>query len=633
MELSNSDDISDDEKHNEDDFQTWTMKDSVIFLIDAGELMFQTTSEGEIPFQNSLKCAIATIQDKIVASHSDLVGVCLFGTKEKNNNHDIDHVTVFQELAKSDAKKIFSLETLLNSDDFKTQYGHCKEGEFIFADALWACANMFFDCKIKSGVKRIFIFTNNDCPNSGDSKFGPKSVDLMAKDLHGMGIDIELFSINKKGEQFDPNIFYSKIFSHPDEVELKDWKSAQTLADLHNQVRPQATKKRSTGKLVFTLFGSTQIGVSIFSLVNETKKRSPVPIDANTNIPLSRATRNITTNSKEIVEHDEIAYQYSFGGELVNFDKQQINEIRYPYKPGILLLCFKPQSSLGAYNVTHSYFLYPDEFVVEGSTLAFVALLDRMIDLKKIAIVRIVARENSPPKLAALLPQKEEFNEEDGSQKMPSGFHVIFLPFADDIRDVDIEKTPKANQIQIEKAKKVVSGVRIHFDSRNFENPALQKHYANLQDLALGRDIREEITDYVTPDVDGMMQFEDEIIEFKESVLPSYYAPDVKKTPGSKPPLNAKRKRENEDDDIDKDGNDGNIDKKRKIQSDIDWEIFATDSSKVPVTVADLKGYCVQNGIKNISTKNKNELIEMVKNHIKESQSNFIKNEKKTQDS
>lgn len=43
----------------------------------------------------------------------------------------------------------------------------------------------------------------------------------------------------------------------------------------------------------------------------------------------------------------------------------------------------------------------------------------------------------------------------------------------------------------------------------------------------------------------GMMEFQEEIVDFKDAVLPPFYAPDVKKTPGAKTPV-AKRKREDE---------------------------------------------------------------------------------------
>jgi ATP-dependent DNA helicase 2 subunit 1 len=598
----------DEDENHEDDFQTWTMKDSVIFLIDCGESMFEM-SNNEVPFQNSLKCAISTISDKIISSHSDLVGVCFYGTRENLNTHDIENVMVFQDLDKPDAQKIVDLENLLKID-FQSTYGSCKNTEFPFGDALWASALMFSDCKVKVGVKRIFIFTNQDNPNKLDSN--ARDAIQKAKDLHVMGIDIELFSINKQGELFNPNKFYAQIFSLGDEIDLKDWRSSQSLTDLHNHVRPCATKKRSSGKLMLTIFDSLQIGVAVYSLVNETKKGSAVPIDPETKTPLQKKSILVGQQTREIVSPDEIAYQYQYGGEGVNFDKQQINEIRYPYRPGITLLGFKPQTALEPYhNLAHSYFLYPDEHIIEGSTTAFCALLTKMLTLKRIAIVRISARENSPPKMAALVPQEEKLDD-DNNQIMPSGFHVIYLPYADDLRDIEIEKSSKASKEQVEKARKVVQGLRIDFDSRNFQNPALQKHYANLQDLAMGREIREEVIDYAIPDTEGMMEFQEEIVDFKDAVLPSFYAPDVKKTPGAKTPV-SKRKRED-----DENSPPGSVDKKRKVVDEVDWENLVAENKLNTATIVEMKIYCSNQGLKNYSSKTKLELMEIVKKSVLE---------------
>jgi ATP-dependent DNA helicase 2 subunit 1 len=134
--------------------------------------------------------------------------------------------------------------------------------------------------------------------------------------------------------------------------------------------------------------------------------------------------------------------------------------------------------------------------------------------------------------------KKEEFDR-DGTQLIPSGFHLIHLPYADDIRQLKFEPQPKATTEQIVKAKKLVKTLRIKFDSRNFENPgtlsqtnitctlfcsytltrlslfvcfclftiywiALQRHYANLQAIALDREVLEETPDYVVPDEEGM---------------------------------------------------------------------------------------------------------------------------------
>ncbi len=77
--------------------------------------------------------------------------------------------------------------------------------------------------------------------------------------------------------------------------------------------------------------------------------------------------------------------------------------------------------------------------------------------------------------------------DEDGSQLTPPGFHVIPLPYADDIRSLKLNPPPEGSSRysyylcsyilfpveteQIGKAKKLVKALRIKFDSRNFENP------------------------------------------------------------------------------------------------------------------------------------------------------------------
>jgi hypothetical protein len=42
--------------------------------------MFERNDRGEMPFHNAVKCAIATLTDKIISSENDLVGVCFYGT-------------------------------------------------------------------------------------------------------------------------------------------------------------------------------------------------------------------------------------------------------------------------------------------------------------------------------------------------------------------------------------------------------------------------------------------------------------------------------------------------------------------------------------------------------------------------
>jgi ATP-dependent DNA helicase 2 subunit 1 len=112
-----------------------------------------------------------------------------------------------------------------------------------------------------------------------------------------------------------------------------------------------------------------------------------------------------------------------------------------------------------------------------------------MIRDDKIAIVRFIPRDNSAVRFCALIPQEEKVDEEDGFQT-PSGFQCIFLPFADDIRDLnqvmeacgyeaegqdEEEKGIVDTLTKQEKdaAKLLVKNMTIDFNSRNFENPSI----------------------------------------------------------------------------------------------------------------------------------------------------------------
>jgi len=245
-----------------------------------------------------------------------------------------------------------------------------------------------------------------------------------------------------------------------------------------------------------------------------------------------------------------------------------------------------------------------------------------MLALDKVAICRCVTKSNTMLKLVGLLPQKEEFDE-DGTQSIPPGFHVITLPFADDIRDIKVEPTPKADLEQIKKAKKLVKSLFLgNFDSRNFENPALQRHFAYLQALALERDTEEPTPDFVVPHDEGMLKFESIINEFKESVIPAKYDPDYKTTPGK-----GGNKRKRDESDLQSSQPEKASEtaspktKKRKVAESVpaktrDWQQLVKEDKIKSLKIPELKAYLKWKKVKAYSSKNKGELVSMVSNHI-----------------
>ena len=261
------------------------------------------------------------------------------------------------------------------------------------------------------------------------------------------------------------------------------------------------------------------------------------------------------------------------------FEKEEILQIKQMGPPGLALLGFKPLSNLKLYhNIRHSYFAYPDDEIIKGSTLFLKTMILKLNEMRKFALCRMIARQNSPPRLVALVPQEEELDEY-GTQIKPPGFHIVFLPFADDIRTPPIpEIHHKAAPNQIDKAKEIVSKLMISkFSLDDFENPLLQSHYANLQAIALDQDVPDEIVDFI----------DHERIERRTNLLCQEFTA-----------LFAEEENLNES-------------KKQKI----DFEFICNDESKMKkFKVAELKEFLDSLGIP--PKKKKAELIQQIQDHF-----------------
>ena len=80
--------------------------------------------------------------------------------------------------------------------------------------------------------------------------------------------------------------------------------------------------------------------------------------------------------------------------------------------------------------------------IVKGSLKLFQALLDRCLARNVVAVCRYIPRQNAQPFFVALVPQAEKLDEANMQVEAP-GFHVIFLPFAEDFRTLHLEECSK----------------------------------------------------------------------------------------------------------------------------------------------------------------------------------------------
>ncbi|KAG1169254.1 hypothetical protein G6F71_008547 [Rhizopus microsporus] len=157
----------------------------------------------------------------------------------------------------------------------------------------------------------------------------------------------------------------------------------------------------------------------------------------------STITRWKCVDTDQYLTKMDIKRAYDYGGEKIVFTSKEIEEIINFKEPGLLLLGFKSLKELEPhYQVTHPYFIYPDESQYEGSTKLFFHLLDGMIKRSKVAICSFMRRKNVAPKLVALVPQAER-KDKEGNQIEPPGLQIVTLPYADEIRPIPFSSTPK----------------------------------------------------------------------------------------------------------------------------------------------------------------------------------------------
>ena len=407
------------------------MKDAVIMMVDCSESMFERDEDGEMAFHQVMRAVIQTYRNKILTSGTDLLSVCFYGTKEKENPSDLTGILLFSDLDVPDGETILKLEQLLVKD-FVEMYGR-EEKEVALGDCLWTCSTIFGNCSVKVGTKRVFLFTNNDNPNGGDVGLQAQAKQR-ATDLAQLGIQIELFPLNPPSKlPFLGSKFYHDIIDAGEEGDLDQLDGTSKLQELLDRARSKEYKKRSQGKVSFWITPDTEIGVRVYNLVQETKKGSTVLLDAKTSQPIRTITKRVCEHTGSLLLESQVKHGFEFGGVRVSLEKHEMRDIRSIDTPGLKLIGFKPSSSIKSYhNIKHASFIYPDDSSIRGSSTLYSALLRKMIQLDKVAIAQFIARSNASLKLVALMPFQEHIK--DGIQIFPSGFYVIYLPFADDIR-------------------------------------------------------------------------------------------------------------------------------------------------------------------------------------------------------
>ncbi|EPZ36969.1 Ku70/Ku80 beta-barrel domain-containing protein [Rozella allomycis CSF55] len=391
---------------------------------------------------NAIKCARSVLESKIISSENDVVGILLYNTKQTRNVSQFPLIYMFQDMDQPDAQRIMELEKMekdLENGQLNVTES-CQDDQMVsYQDLFWICSTIFSQKAHKMGSKRIFLITNEDHPHATNPALQTSAL-RRAKDLNELGISIELFMFNKANKNFDLSLFYKNV------VEEEDIQNAESkFEELMVRIRRKETKKRPLQKILFGLGENFNISLKVFLLFSPARKGNHVYLDSRTNNEVNVMTEYICKDSASNLLPSDIKNYFEYGGEKAIFNKDELLKIKKFGPAGLTLLGFKPKERLKLkYNLKNSYFIYPDDSQVKQSSLFFSHFLDKLEAKGKIAICRYIARDYSKPSIVALLPQKEQFDE-NGIQIKPPGAHLITLPFADDLRSLPNDSIQKGN--------------------------------------------------------------------------------------------------------------------------------------------------------------------------------------------
>ena len=581
---------------------TSSFRDSTLFLVDCTQSMFVQQEEENIPlFQKCMKAIQNMYQHKIYGSDRDLLGIVFFGTEKNNTGEDFLHIYMLQDLDQPSAERIKQIETLsanFNMKDFKTDYGHSDD--FALDKVLWWCSNMFSMVTQKLDSKRIMLFTRRDHPHE-KNKTLEKLAKNKAKDLFEIGIALEVVPVVLKDEKFDYNKFYGDILMLSEEQIKFLPDPAENFDELERTVRSKDHKRRPYTHLKLALGGDLAISCSVYNLVRDCPKPTKIKLDKKTNVETKSITRRYIPETGEILFASDTKLAIDVFDKRVTFEQDEVKAIKRFGNNGLELLGFKSFDCLKPYMfVKPGHFLYPDEKLIQGSTTLFRSLLEKCIEKKRFILCKMIPRVNTPPRLVALFPQEEELDEHK-IQIIPPGFHVYYMPYADDFRQIDRKITAEANPEHIELFAKCINKLKFKYNPEDFKNPALQKLWNEIEAIALAREQSDEIIDLTLPNVAGMEKRAGSLLaEFAERF-------DLANAGSSTKTTAAKRKNE--------DGDQAN--KKVKASNDsLDVEAEARAGKLEKLTVPILKEFIKEKKISGAGTK-KDDLIKAIKAHFK----------------
>ncbi|KRY79624.1 X-ray repair cross-complementing protein 5 [Trichinella pseudospiralis] len=483
-----------DAEEIESESPTWTGRKCFIFLVDCDNAMF-TEAAACTAFQESITAIRDIYCHNSVTGERDYLATVLYNTKKAENSHRFNGISVLHNLSLPSVEKVKQLESLCNGmrecppfNYFDENYG---TGQSNIDEVFWLSAMMYNECKVQNQRRTIFLFTNNDSPHHGDAelrKRGRKKI----KDLKEKNVTVEVIAVGTTNFVLDN--FYKVALA--DAYQDDNLTLANRADDLFSRIVKKTRTKRGFATLNFSLGPGIDISVTLYNNISTANLPQSVMLDGRTNGEVKLISNLFDPETGEKLHRFNLVKYQEYGKRRIAMTEKELEQMSSFTSPDLVLLGFQPLNRLKVYHhLRPAFFISANENIIKGSTVLLNALMRKCSEKEMTMICRLTARKNTSPRLVALVAQIE--SEEAAQSAKCRRFHGIYLPYEDDLRDLQAVIAPKIqtdNHQLVDLWKKVIKHMQIQYTVGSIQNPVLQKHYRTLEAVVLDR---EKIGDFV----------------------------------------------------------------------------------------------------------------------------------------
>ncbi|KAG6816666.1 hypothetical protein H0H87_004026 [Tephrocybe sp. NHM501043] len=466
-------------------------RDVILFCIDCSESMQELREDPNYEdtqtchLFTALEAAVQIQKKKVIVGPNDVVGIMLFNTTRKTEStriqSELKNTFAYQPISPLSAPTIQELIQLLddareNPEALREAFPPLQGKRTPMGDVFTSCNWVLRDGAPKTATKRVFLITDEDNPHSG-----PANQQLITSarttliDLTQAGVAVEPFFISTPEKPFEVSKFYSGVLlptnigdddediDPSDPSVLPESISISRIEDLLAQMRFHEVPKRSHYSVPFKLGEGLTIGVKGYGLVTEQKKGMyKYFVDLGDRMEVATVRTVYVDEAREAeVDKTKMLYGMSLGDAVATGNDEDEDDSK---DEGIV-------REVPVGKRTYS-----------GSKRTFSALVKSLVEKDKMGLVLALTRRNATPVFCALLPQEEKADE--GGWVDPAGFHLIPLPFADDIRAATVQKAVRAPDTLKHAARAWIDKLSVKngaYPPDSYPNPALAFHNAQLE--------------------------------------------------------------------------------------------------------------------------------------------------------